>query len=55
VEDESWTWPEGKTFGQLTPEEKRKASRQAGHRLQAELTASAPAIARALDEADGTE
>lgn len=43
-----WTWPEGKTFGQLTPAEKRLAAQQAGARLQAELTANAEAIGRVM-------
>lgn len=46
---ETWTWPEGKTFGELTPAERVIAARQAGERLEAELTANAEAIGRVLD------
>src|SRR5213595_1746844 len=42
----------GRTFGQLTDEEKRRVRTRAGAQLQAELTAAAPAIAKVLDDAD---
>lgn len=43
----------GRTFGQLTPEEKRVALAEAAAQMQSELTALAPAIAAVLadDEA----
>jgi len=42
----------GRTFGQLSPAERAAVTRQAAGQLQAELTAAAPAIAKALDEAE---
>jgi hypothetical protein len=47
----NWTWPEGKTLGELTPDEKRAAIDHAAARLQQELTAAAPEISRIMDEA----
>ena len=40
----------GKTLGQMTPEERRQVTERALDRFQAELTASALAISRVLDE-----
>jgi hypothetical protein len=45
----NFTWPAGKTFGELTPEQKRAAIRQAAARLQDELTRNAAAISAVLD------
>jgi hypothetical protein len=47
--EREWMWPKGKTFGELTPDARRLAARQAAGTLQAELTANAEAIGRALD------
>lgn len=47
-----WTWPEGKTFGQLTPAEKQLAARKAGAQLERELQAMAPAIERVMAMTD---
>jgi hypothetical protein len=45
-------WPAGKTFGELTPEQKRAAQRRASDQLSAELTANADAIGKIMDHAD---
>jgi hypothetical protein len=45
----------GRTFGQLTADEKARVTRQAAGQLQTELQAAAPAIAQVLDEADRTD
>jgi hypothetical protein len=42
----------GRTLGEMTPEERRAVTRRAAAALQDELQRAAPAIARALDEAD---
>jgi hypothetical protein len=42
----------GRTFGQLTADEKARATRQAAGQLQDELQAAAPAIAKVLAEAE---
>lgn len=47
-----WTWPEGKTFGELTPDEKRLAAQRAGAQLEAELTANVDAISRVMSDPD---
>lgn len=49
-----WTWPAGKTFGQLTADEKRMAAQRAGAQLEAELTANVDAISRIMNEAGTT-
>jgi len=41
-------WADRK-FGELSPDEKRRAARQAGQQLSAELTANAEAIGRIMD------
>jgi len=48
-DDEPVEWA-GRTFGQLTADEKRRAARQAGKQLSAELTAMAPEIEKILGE-----
>jgi hypothetical protein len=40
----------GRTFGQLTADEKRRAARQAGAQLSTELTANAEAIGAVLED-----
>jgi hypothetical protein len=40
----------GRTFGQLTPAEKREVTRDAAERLAAELTAAAEQISAVLDQ-----
>lgn len=42
------SWPAGKTFGELTDEQKRHAARRAAERLTAELEANADAITTIL-------
>jgi hypothetical protein len=42
------TWPPGKTFGELTPDQRRAATRQAAARLQDELARNADAISAVL-------
>jgi hypothetical protein len=49
TDDEPVNWA-GRTFGQLTPAEKRRASAQAGNQLAAELTRNADALSAALDQ-----
>jgi len=49
VPDAPVNWA-GRTFGQLTADEKRRVTREAADRLQAELEDAAPAIARVLEE-----
>jgi hypothetical protein len=44
----SWTWPEGKTFGELSAADKRIAAQRAGAQLERELIAMAPAIERVM-------
>lgn len=40
----------GKTLGKMTPAERAEVIKRAADKFQAELTASAPAIAKILDE-----
>jgi hypothetical protein len=47
---EAFVWPAGKTFGELSPAERRAAGRQAAARLERELVANADAIAEVLGE-----
>lgn len=47
--DEPVDWA-GRTFGQLSPDEKRRAAKAAGRQLSDELTAAAPAISKILAE-----
>ncbi len=49
AEPEPVEWA-GRTFGQLTDDEKARVTRQAAGQLQAELQAAAPAIAQVLDD-----
>lgn len=42
-------WPAGKTFGELTPAQRRAAMRAACRKLETELQAMAPAIGAVLE------
>lgn len=46
----STAWPAGKTFGELTPAQRRAASSRAAAQLQDELARNADAISRVLDD-----
>jgi hypothetical protein len=54
AQDEPVDWA-GRTFGQLSPDERARATRKAAGQLQAELTAAAPAIAQVLADSDVAE
>ena len=47
---ESEDWPEGRTFGELTPAQKAAAAKRAAAQLQNELQANAEAIGQVLDQ-----
>lgn len=49
------SWPEGKTFGELTPAQRRAATERAVSQLQDQLTAAAPGIARVLAASEDEE
>jgi hypothetical protein len=44
-----WTWPAGKSFGELSPAGKREAARRASEQIARELAANAEAISRVMD------
>jgi hypothetical protein len=50
--DKDWTWPKGKSFGELTAVEKQLAAQRAGAQLERELRAMAPAIERVMAMAE---
>jgi hypothetical protein len=54
MNEETVDWA-GRTFGQLTSDERRRVTRAAAARMQDELTAAASAIGRIMDQAAGPE